>query len=75
MAFSLCSMAFLAFYYSPVASLPWSSANVPCHFSHSSNLKLMFHDLQPKVGEVPTFRASNINTNLPIVSANLFHGF
>jgi hypothetical protein len=30
---------------------------------------------QPKVGEVPTFRASDTDTNLPIVSADLFHGF
>jgi hypothetical protein len=28
-----------------------------------------------KVGEVLTFPASNIDANLPIVSADLFHGF
>jgi hypothetical protein len=28
-----------------------------------------------KVGEVPTFRASDTDTDLPILSANLFHGF
>ncbi len=28
-----------------------------------------------KVGEVPTFRASDTDTDLPIVSADLFHGF
>jgi hypothetical protein len=27
------------------------------------------------VGEVPTFRASDTNTDLPIVSTNLFGGF
>jgi hypothetical protein len=28
-----------------------------------------------KVGEVPTFRASDTDTDLPIVSTNLFGGF
>ncbi len=28
-----------------------------------------------KVGEVPTFRASDINTDLPTVSTDLFSGF
>jgi hypothetical protein len=28
-----------------------------------------------KVGEVPTFRASDTDTDLPIVSTDLFHGF
>jgi hypothetical protein len=33
------------------------------------------HDaLHPKVGEVPTFRASDTDTNLPTVSTNLFSG-
>jgi hypothetical protein len=31
--------------------------------------------LQPEVGEVPTFQASDTDTNLLIVSADLFHGF
>jgi hypothetical protein len=29
----------------------------------------------PKVGEVPSFRASDTDTDLPIVSADLFHEF
>jgi hypothetical protein len=31
--------------------------------------------MAPKVGEVPTFRVSDTDNDLPIVSANLFHGF
>ncbi len=31
--------------------------------------------LSAKVGEVPTFQASDTNTDLPIVSADLFHEF
>jgi hypothetical protein len=31
--------------------------------------------LMPKVGEVPSFRASDTDTDLVIVSADLFHGF
>jgi hypothetical protein len=29
----------------------------------------------PKVGEVPTFQASDADTDLPIVSTDLFGGF
>jgi hypothetical protein len=41
------------------------------------NVPLILHILvkRAKVGEVPTFRASDTDTDHPIVSANLFHGF
>jgi hypothetical protein len=35
----------------------------------------MDHLITTKVGEVPTFRASDTDTDLPIVSSVLFNGF
>jgi hypothetical protein len=35
----------------------------------------VFLNSSAKVGEVPTFRASDTDTDLPIVSTDLFSGF
>ncbi len=42
------------------------------HFGRSLNTKYAKYT---KVGEVPTFRASDTDTDLPIVSAHLFNAF
>jgi hypothetical protein len=47
----------------------------PCvHVLLQVDVRVLVH-AQPKVGKVPTFRASHTDTDLSIVSADLFHGF
>jgi hypothetical protein len=50
-----------------VPTLPLGMASAP-RFAYK-------HRAQPKVGEVPSFRASDTDTDLPTVSTDLFNGF
>ncbi len=50
------------------------SGQLSTGFEALSDLMIVYHK-ESKVDEIPSFWASDTNTDLPIVSAEIFHGF